>query len=1053
MKPVQLELVNFGPYRHIKLNFEALEQAPLFLIGGDTGAGKSTIFDGMTIALFNTTTSERKPEEMRSTFATPTDELTKIVFHFRQGNGLYQVVRTVAQVKAKSRGTGTTSHNPTASLAIVESVDGNEIQNIATKPNDVAIAIGQLLKLNASQFKQIILLPQNEFRQFLHSKTEDKLPILKSIFGMQIFENFVNELKRQYLFADDIHQKFMNDLRIQFFESNSWSEEERGQFAEADDELKVELAGRFTKRQEQLYETTRQTKKQADDELAVLNRQLDMNKQVFADFERLKENSTRFSEEIVKKKPHYEQWLEEERMLQFANGLKDLVNKYDGLFKRVEQIERERGNQLGIFEKKQAVLAGMLAEIEALERQQTEIQGLKDDKQEWIALQVVAQEKADRIADGKRAEVKLRKTKEEKQVLDTQIGKIQSGLADLQKEKQTPEKLAKWELLVSDIKRVANETLGRLDKTYAQLEDKLKNAQKIEDDFQKEIAENTKKFELLKVQLETQKSSRRGLMVAQLRSELEVDLPCAVCGGKEHPYADVALDADEAGLKLAMNEVEKLQQEVARLEADIKQTNIRKDEEAKKVGELRAEFADVGSEREATYTNLLDKFPKGVLPIVYEKEVLQQAVIGLVKQVEGAKKKSKQQEKEIANLEKVEEQLTMDLKKTEEILIRQQTQLDTAVTQIAKIESQTPDLKTAMEYKASIEAATSKIQAVEQRRLELDKQEKAARDVSVQIKGQLTEIEKQLSEGRIELSQYRCEIDGALAKGNALIQDIDVLRTWLVKLDDLRVIDRKISAYEEKKKQLGQLISELEEKLQGKETPDLKILEIQQEEVRLKSEIATKEETIASQKFDQMRKTLAKIERITAEQGTHRVTFGELTDLYQVIKGDRGSKIKLETYVVQVYLQKVLTHANRHYMADLTGGRYQFLLSDQIRDGRTISGLDIDVYDLITGDIRGAKTLSGGETFICALSIALSLSEVVQNETDGAVINALFIDEGFGSLDQETLAKAMTALEQIGENRMVGVISHVEEMKERIGQQLLIRKLGDGSSEIEMKMR
>jgi ATPase involved in DNA repair len=117
-----------------------------------------------------------------------------------------------------------------------------------------------------------------------------------------------------------------------------------------------------------------------------------------------------------------------------------------------------------------------------------------------------------------------------------------------------------------------------------------------------------------------------------------------------------------------------------------------------------------------------------------------------------------------------------------------------------------------------------------------------------------------------------------------------------------------------------------------------------------------------------------------------------------------------------------------------------FEIADKGSDKRSDHGLDINVYDNETGDVRSSKTLSGGETFIAALSIALSLSEVVQSSTNGVQIEALFVDEGFGSLDHETLEKAMTALETIGENRMVGVISHIDSMKTTIGQQVLIKK-------------
>ena len=179
----------------------------------------------------------------------------------------------------------------------------------------------------------------------------------------------------------------------------------------------------------------------------------------------------------------------------------------------------------------------------------------------------------------------------------------------------------------------------------------------------------------------------------------------------------------------------------------------------------------------------------------------------------------------------------------------------------------------------------------------------------------------------------------------------------------------------------------------------------------------------------------------------------ELSDLVKVVKGENTSltgRLNLEVYVIRQYFQQILDYANANYIGLLTDNRYSFVLSEEGRRASDHFGLDINVYDQLTGNERSVKSLSGGETFIAALAIALSLSEVVQNTSKGAVVEALFIDEGFGSLDKEALTKAIAVLEQIGENRMVGVISHVDDMKEGIAQQLAIIKLHDGSSQIKV---
>ena len=179
----------------------------------------------------------------------------------------------------------------------------------------------------------------------------------------------------------------------------------------------------------------------------------------------------------------------------------------------------------------------------------------------------------------------------------------------------------------------------------------------------------------------------------------------------------------------------------------------------------------------------------------------------------------------------------------------------------------------------------------------------------------------------------------------------------------------------------------------------------------------------------------------------------ELSDLVKVVKGENTAltgRLNLEVYVIRQYFQQILDYANANYIGLLTDNRYSFVLSEEGRRASDHFGLDINVYDQLTGSERSVKSLSGGETFIAALAIALSLSEVVQNTSKGAVVEALFIDEGFGSLDKEALTKAITVLEQIGENRMVGVISHVDDMKEGIAQQLAIIKSHDGSSRIKV---
>jgi len=176
--------------------------------------------------------------------------------------------------------------------------------------------------------------------------------------------------------------------------------------------------------------------------------------------------------------------------------------------------------------------------------------------------------------------------------------------------------------------------------------------------------------------------------------------------------------------------------------------------------------------------------------------------------------------------------------------------------------------------------------------------------------------------------------------------------------------------------------------------------------------------------------------------------LGQLQQLAETINGENVKKTSLERYVLQQFLTEILEVANER-LARLTRGRYQFELADKVGSYRSSTGLEIDIYDDNAGQVRRAHTLSGGESFIAALALAISLADVIQQRAGGIEI---FIDEGFGSLDEESLEMAMEALEMIeNEGRMIGIISHVRELRARILQQVFVETNGSGQSRIRIK--
>ena len=323
------------------------------------------------------------------------------------------------------------------------------------------------------------------------------------------------------------------------------------------------------------------------------------------------------------------------------------------------------------------------------------------------------------------------------------------------------------------------------------------------------------------------------------------------------------------------------------------------------------------------------------------------------------------------------------------------------------------------------------------------------------IKGQLESLTKSKEKTSQEMKRLSAELDQSLKVEGALTNDLEQIQLWLLEVNKQAIpkLQAQLTSYQTLKQELQTQISKSQELLQNQEKPDL---------VALTQEVQTGQESYDTQlaQVSVMEKGLkdanATYQAAKTLQDSNQEAFKahqELSDLVKVVKGENTAltgRLNLEVYVIRQYFQQILDYANANYIGLLTDNRYSFVLSEEGRRARDHFGLDINVYDQLTGSERSVKSLSGGETFIAALAIALSLSEVVQNTSKGAVVEALFIDEGFGSLDKEALTKAIAVLEQIGENRMVGVISHVDDMKEGIAQQLAIIKSHDGSSRIKI---
>ena len=1055
MRPVQLELTNFGPYRKEVINFTQFDHAPLFLIGGDTGAGKSTLFDAMTVALFATTSGDRNVEEMRSTFAGPEDDLTKVTFYFQQGKHLYRIERVLQQERAK-RGGGTTMQKATASLVIVDKIGGQEIEKLGDKIKEVSDQIEQILGLNAEQFKQIILLPQNDFSRFLKEDSKTKTQILKKIFGTGIFDRFQKSLEERLRQSN----KDMDKRQAQLdghFASQVWSEEELAVLAQTPASEKLARLEELLEQRQENLEEQKSILKDAHEDLVKLQKSLQTAQDVAKIFQELEQAKERYRLEIeegAQEQAEAKAHLEE---LQFAQGLQETISSLKQYQKQLLQVEQDLEIAQEKLKDKGQAFKEVKAQKEELAAKSKDILQKEEKLEAWKEAIFYAQSLAQEQGKIERSSANYKQLEETYQQASKEIELLSQSLSDLQANRLSLESLHEAEKLLQSVGYSVDKQLAQDLKEIEGLNQELAKTEKRHQTLSLDSDQAQEILKGLEEKLKTTLASRRQLMIAQLQAELEDGQPCMVCGSLEHPQVD-GTQADEAALKDLMDQVEELQAQKEKQVATLSNCQARLSEVETKRQDLLDQVAKVKLSLQKHYQELEEQV-KGQFDFEFSEDYEADRGQALLSAVEKHYQElQKRYDKEEADRVHCQEELAKAQEKATDLAKSYQE----AKATVDQAEERLKDLQEAHPEMESVEVYQERISLAKQ---ELDLYNKQVKEngeaynqlhADIQgIKGQLESLTKSKEKTSQETKRLSAELNQSLKAEGALTNDLEQIQLWLLEVNKQAIpkLQAQLTSYQTLKQELQTQISKSQALLQNIEKPDL---------VALTQEVQTSQESYDTQlaQVSVLEKGLkdatATYQAAKTLQDSNQEAFKahqELSDLVKVVKGENTAltgRLNLEVYVIRQYFQQILDYANANYIGLLTDNRYSFVLSEEGRRARDHFGLDINVYDQLTGSERSVKSLSGGETFIAALAIALSLSEVVQNTSKGAVVEALFIDEGFGSLDKEALTKAITVLEQIGENRMVGVISHVDDMKEGIAQQLAIIKSHDGSSRIKI---
>ena len=1012
----------------------------------------------MTVALFATTSGDRNVEEMRSTFAGPEDDLTKVTFYFQQGNHLYRIERVLQQERGK-RGGGTTIQKATASLVIVDKIGGQEIEKLGDKIKEVSDQIEQILGLNAEQFKQIILLPQNDFSRFLKEDSKTKTQILKKIFGTGIFDRFQKSLEERLRQSNKDMEKRQAQLDGHFA-SQVWSEEELAILAQTPAYEKLARLEELLAQRQDNLEEQKSILKEAHEDLAKLQKSLQTAQDVARIFQELDLAKERYRLEIeegAQEQAEAKAHLEE---LQFAQGLQETISSLKQYQKQLFQLEQDLEIAQEALSAKWQSFEEVKAQKEALEAQKEDFLQRKEKLKAWEKDIIYAQSLAQEQEKIKRSRTNYKQLEETYQQASEVIESLNKSLSDLEANRLSLESLHEAEKLLQSVGYSVDKQLDQNLKDIEDLNQELAKTEKRHQRLSLEIDQAQEILKELEEQLSRSLESRRQLMIAQLQAELEDGQPCMVCGSLDHPKV-YGTKANEVALKNLMDQVEELQGQKEKQVATLLNRQATLSEVESKRQDLLDQVAKVKLTLEKHYQELEEQV-KGQFEFDFSEDY--EAVRGkaLLSAVENHYQElQKRYEKEEADRLHYQDELAKAQEKSIDLAKSYQeakAALDQAKERLKDLQEAHPELESVEAYQERISLAKQELDLYNKQVKENGEAYNQLHADIQGIKGQLESLTKSKEKTSQETKRLSAELDQSLKAEGALTNDQNQIQSWLHEVNNQAILElqAQLTSYQTLKQELQIQISNSQELLQNQEQPDLDSLAQAVEACQESYNQQHAQVSVLEKGLEDATSTYQAAKTLQDSNQEAFKAHQELSDLVKVVKGENTAltgRLNLEVYVIRQYFQQILDYANANYIGLLTDNRYSFVLSEEGRRVRDHFGLDINVYDQLTGSERSVKSLSGGETFIAALAIALSLSEVVQNTSKGAVVEALFIDEGFGSLDKEALTKAITVLEQIGENRMVGVISHVDDMKEGIAQQLVIIKSHDGSSYIKVMQK
>ena len=1085
MKPIQLTMQAFGSYgKKTVIDFTKPDQN-LFLITGDTGAGKSTIFDAIVFALYGEASSvvnKKNGTELQSQFSENSVEpFVELVFSEREGSEdvHYTVRRVPKHIRPLKRGTGFKEESGSVSLIMP---DGMEYPSKETDKK-----LEEIVGLTKGQFMQVAMIAQGEFMALLRAKSDEKKVIFRRLFNTELYQDIVDELAKR-----------RKDKQGKIAQIKTACQTEVGHIIVPETEISEKTETGAAEKADDAAET--------DDSCSrkihlkdLKDRILKSERLSLADMESLLQELQRICEQLKEKVKHSEErrnqlnqdYLERRDASAKAEQLQERFKELDLAERELAECEKEK-NLVGKWQ----LLTG---QIEAAWDVQAVWQRYQDVKQQLEATEkalksheLALPEAEENYGQSKKA---LQQAKAAQEQALTEYSKILErvekdlkSFAKIAASKQAAAEAGKMAEAASRQKKEAADSLNLLEEQEKQwqqqaeklsdtdsraaillgqqreirdMAENLKNWQREEENCyrQRQTAENAQTayiqaqdIYIRENEVYTQASS--AFFDAQagiLAKKLQPGQPCPVCGSVEHPHPHQMERAS-----LTKEELDVLAQKLQKLQ---KQREKKSNQAGAAAAALEASERSCHQMGEQLYrkAQAYDNGGKNCETVdandAFDSQWLAKQLKRWQREWQDRDSQLQNDRKNLLLLKRLMEDAVSKKKELSEKKEKAGQQLSKIKVRLAAAEAALENMETSTYYESET-TAREILKKASEKKSDSDRNYKCCEKAEQEDGNRKERTEERIHQLRQSLPSQQEACSERKTAYEQIMENRQLTETQWQSLtkhytkEDRQRLAEQINRWQEKKIAAERLKEASEAAIGDCMKPDMEQLLLQQNE----AEAAWKKEQEVYDRYTEIYKTNLKVyEALTPKMNERSRIMEEhrrLDDLYNLLAGKvTGSRMDIETYVQRYYLERILYAANCRFL-EMSVGQFELRMCDITKAGEGRNrGLDLMVYSNVTGKEREVRTLSGGESFMAALSLALGMADQIQQSSSAIHLDMMFIDEGFGSLDSHSRDQAVRVLQQMaGGSKLIGIISHVSELKQEIEDQLIVSKNEDGSS-------